>query len=97
MTAQVNETTGSPVNCDLWLRKNVTDLIQSTRREGLITANSNEILTINYIAAMEATDTLEIYLSVSSIVGSPGIYANAAGTGPAAPSIMVAITYLSSQ
>ena len=95
VTSEISQTTGSSKNVDIWLRLNGADIANSNRRNTVETSDSVQIIAQSYIIPISAGQHIEIFQSVDSTVGSPGIYSFAPTGEPVIPSITVTVNYIS--
>lgn len=95
ITAEVSETSSAANTVDVWLRSGGADVPNSNRRVSVDTANEVKILTESYTLQAAAGQSVEIYQSVSSTTGSPGLYSYTPDGSPVIPSVTVSIHYIS--
>jgi hypothetical protein len=97
-SAQLQNTTNAPVDIDIWLRKNGTDITASNSRFGLAARKNlgdpfHVIGALNYFVELQATDYIELVWCTGDV--GAGLVAYVAGTSPTRPSIPSIIATMS--
>jgi hypothetical protein len=100
-SVQLENTTATAVDIDIWLRKNGTDIPASNSRFGLpvyrSAGNPSHVIgALNYFIELQATDYVELIWCTSDI--GAGLAAYVAGTSPtrpAVPSIIATMSFVS--
>jgi hypothetical protein len=96
ISVQVSQTAPQATSIRIWLEQNTTDIPDSARTRTLTSATDVGSMVLAYEISAAASDTLVINQSVSSTTSSAGIYRLTPTGTPVAPSIIVAISYISS-
>ena len=96
ISVQVSQTAPQATSIRIWLEQNTTDIPDSARTRTLTSATDVGSMVLAYEISAAASDTLVINQSVSSTTSSAGIYRLTPTGTPAAPSIIIAISYISS-
>ena len=96
ISVQVSQTAPQATSIRIWLKQNTTDIPDSARTRTLTSATDVGSMVLAYEISAAASDTLVINQSVSSTTSSAGIYRLTPTGTPAAPSIIIAISYISS-
>jgi len=100
-SAQLENTTNAPVDMDIWLRKNGTNIAASNSRFGLPARKNpgdpfHVIGALNYFIELQATDYVELIWCTSDV--GAGLAAYVAGTSPtrpAVPSVIATMSFVS--
>lgn len=100
-SAQLENTTNAPIDMDIWLRKNGTNIAASNSRFGLPARKNpgdpaHVIGALNYFVSLQATDYVELVWCTSNV--GAGLAAYVAGTSPtrpAVPSIIATLSFVS--
>lgn len=91
ISAEFRSTNASSKDVYLWLRKNGTDVPNSSRIFTMTNNGAKRIVAAEYSLSMAATQYVEIYWATTDVAGE--LYAQAAnGFAPAAPSLRVVIS-----
>lgn len=84
------------VTCDVWLRKNVTDVPNSNARGFLQTSSSSaDVIVSQASLRLVAGDVIKVYISVSTTTDTPGVKAITPAGEPAIPSVIFTINKIS--
>lgn len=97
-SVQLQNTTNAPVDIDIWLRKNGTDVAASNSRFGLAARKNpgdpfHVIGALNIFVELQASDYIELVWCTGDV--GAGLVAYTAGTSPTRPAIPSIITTLS--
>lgn len=93
---QVGKTGGGGQNVlvDMWLRRNGVDLPNSGVRNSVTDVQDTKVVLVNYVVAMLAGDTLQVYISVDRLGIGAGLLAYTPAGEARIPSVMLTITRL---
>lgn len=94
---QFGKTGGTVIaNCDLWLRKNSTDIPNTNTRLSLpVLATSTDVLVSQCSIRLVAGDVIKVFQSVSTLTDTPGLKVTSPAGEPVIPSIIFTMNKIS--